>query len=177
MIGMYRQKGLFGSQLKEEKFEFMQKSETKMNQTEWWGSIPDQAMRSRSLPLKILLVDDDATFGKIMLRSAKLRGVDLTFCVALDEVAQYNHEKFDLALIDFNLGSVTGIEFAEYLTRYAFGALDTIIISHSPQTVSHLWPLNARRFLHKKMGHQMIWDSIFQAYRTNQLRRAEKDAV
>lgn len=177
MIGIYGKKGLEGSDLKQERFEFMDKSRSEDLEVDWSISRLSPKVHSARSALKILLVDDDASFGKIMMRSALLRGIDLTFCVAIDQVAKYSHENFDLALIDFHLGPVTGVEFSEYLTRYNFGALDTIIISHSQQTISHQWPINARRFLNKKIGPHMIFDSVFQTYRSNLLGRLEKEAV
>ena len=167
MNGFFGRKVFDGSEPKQERFEFMQKTRLEPAQAEWLSPHLNAQPRSPTIPLKVLLVDDDASFGKIMLRSARLRGIDLTFCVAIDEVAKYSHETFDLALIDFHLGSVTGVEFSEYLTRYNFGALDTIIISHSQQNISQQWPINARRFLNKKIGPHQIFDSVCQTYKSS----------
>lgn len=160
MSGNTRKTMLTGSDAAEPKFEFGEKTKVERSPTRAVHS----TLSSKGVLRKILLVDDDPTFGKIMKRAAEVRGIELTFCSALDEVSEHTHEKFDMALIDFNLGAVTGIEFSEYLGRYDFGGLNTIIISQRQQTVSNEWPANARRFVHKNVGPQMILDAVSETF-------------
>ncbi|MBC7532786.1 MAG: response regulator [Oligoflexus sp.] len=164
MTGTLRNTLLTGDESTDSKFEFGEKSKVERAPTR----AVRQNLGSPVVLRKILLVDDDPTFGKIMKRAAEVRGIALTFCSAIDEVAQHTHEKFDIALIDFNLGAVTGVEFSEYLSRYDFGDLNTIIISQRQQTISNEWPANARKFVHKNVGPQMILDVVCQAFEKEQ---------
>lgn len=66
---------------------------------------------------RILVVDDDPIFGKIINRSANELGANVTFCQSIREfgVLGQNWEEYDVAIIDCDLGAINGCELVEYM--------------------------------------------------------------
>jgi len=109
---------------------------------------------------KILLVDDDPIFGAIMRRTAKDVKVDLTFCQSIAELGELRNLDFDVAVIDYDLGSVTGTELSEYLEKYA-GQLPVVLVSNTQRANSETWSQLVKDFVHKKMGAKAIFKAAF----------------
>ena len=73
----------------------------------------DQPVEAGVRSPKILLIDDDPVFVAIMQRWATIEGVHLEAYASLDEMGFIGlFANYDVAIIDFDLGYITGLEIA-----------------------------------------------------------------
>jgi CheY-like chemotaxis protein len=102
---------------------------------------------------RILLVDDDPVFGRILCRVGARSGASVTFCQSLDALGGEPWQRFDAAIVDFDLGTATGIELIRQLER-VLGELPVILVSQSREVAvpPNQWPRAIRGFLHKSLG-------------------------
>jgi CheY-like chemotaxis protein len=114
---------------------------------------------------RILVVDDDPSFGKIMSRIGQQSQVSMTVCEQLEEIGDLEHQKFNAAIVDYDLGSTNGIKVAEQL-KDLLGDIPVILISQSQlvDTPISLWPTNVKGFLHKALGHIAILEAALAAH-------------
>lgn len=127
-------------------------------------------LQPRTTP-KILLVDDDPMYGKILQRLAANHKVSITFCSSLEELGQLDTLDFDVGIIDYNLGAVTGVELTTYLEHTLPTDLPIILISQTRQLVSRRWPDSIRDFVHKAMGPYAVLDAAFEAHEIAQIQK------
>src|SRR5687768_5082220 len=71
---------------------------------------------SRETP-RVLLVDDDPSFGKILAKIAQQSHVTVTVCHGLQEVGETTWWDYDAAIVDYDLGTSTGLEIIRQLER------------------------------------------------------------
>ncbi len=126
----------------------------------WAGS------KAQRAPLEILLVDDDRSFGAILKRSATRNGLNMTICHDLDSLGAQMHNSFDVAVVDYDLGSVTGIEICDYLETRTWST-PFVLISQSelPRDAAHnpaMW-----NFIHKERGFDAIIAAVYAARATD----------
>lgn len=110
---------------------------------------------------RIILIDDDASFGKIIVNFAEARGVHLDYFQSLQEIGFLGHlANYSVAIVDYDLGSMNGIEIAEYLPAL-FGGMSMVLISGKDRTadVKNPWPHSVRQFVHKDSGPNEILDA------------------
>ncbi len=65
----------------------------------------------KKLP-RILVVDDEPVFGKIIAEAARRSGMEVTVCKSVEELAKCKDWRFDVAILDYDLGedgAVTGV--------------------------------------------------------------------
>jgi CheY-like chemotaxis protein len=105
---------------------------------------------------KILLIDDDPIFGKIMERTGKQLRLDITFCQSVAELGAIEDFDFDVAIIDYDLGAVTGYELTSYLSEYA-GNVPVVLISNNADAQLKGWAQGITQFVHKKLGPYSIF--------------------
>lgn len=112
----------------------------------------------------VLLVDDDPVFGALMSRAAEQSRVNLTFCQNLEEVNRCRDWKFDVAIVDYELGSDTGIDITNQLEQVR--SLPVILISQgkSVETPISRWPKSIKGFMDKKLGHFAILEAALAAH-------------
>ncbi len=111
---------------------------------------------------RILVVDDDPSFGRILAQYARNEGVSLAFFRSLDEVrGNLSRWRFDAAVVDSDLGNETGLEAVKYFERFLLN-LPILLVSQSELGVPprHEWPSSVRRFLPKNVGHRTILETI-----------------
>lgn len=79
--------------------------------------------------IKAVLIDDDPLFCTLFAQFAKKLGVTVHYYHSVTELA-YNlvHERYDVAIVDFDLGTVTGVDLAAALPML-LGDMPVIIIS------------------------------------------------
>ena len=109
-------------------------------------------------PIDLFLIDDDPMFVKTMKLVAAHEGISLTSSGSFVDVQAHVRElAFDVAIVDYDLGSVTGVEVSQYLEHFV-GSKPTIVISISDRNddVSSLWAHPYVRFVHKNSGHSAI---------------------
>ena len=133
--------------------------------------IPQERVMSPRIPLRILVVDDDQTFGRLIGRAADIKGAKVTYCQSMDEVATIRSFDFDAIVMDYDLGDITGIELAKQLARFARCDIPSILVSQTRQTSSTKWPDSIREFVHKSLGPFAILDAAFEACEIAEIHR------
>ena len=124
-----------------------------------------------SLPLgdmeapRLLLVDDDPIFGKIMTRLAEQSRVNLTCCRSLDELGQKVWWNFHAGIIDYDLGTANGIELIQTMEK-TLGTLPVILVSQGNAISVPIsqWPTSIKAFIHKTLGHVAILEAALAAH-------------
>lgn len=114
---------------------------------------------------RILLVDDDPSFGKILQKIAKQQNISIISCAPLENPQILTQHKWDAAIVDFDLGNTTGIQFASILEKI-LGNVPTIIVSQTErgETVGNRWPKSIWGFIPKSAGHLTILDMAVDAW-------------
>ena len=110
---------------------------------------------------RVVLIDDDRAFCKIMEAFALSRGVSLDCFTSLLEMGSVGRlSDYSVAVIDYDLGPINGIEIAEYLPIF-FSGMPMVLISgrHREQSKDVPWPSSIRRFVHKDAGPDAILDA------------------
>ena len=113
--------------------------------------------------LPILLIDDDRSFGAILKRSAAKAGLNITVCHDLDGLATQMNSFFAVAIVDYDLGSVTGFEIVKYLENQAWNT-PFVFISQSDLPRHERQTHNERNFIHKALGPGAIINAVFEAH-------------
>lgn len=110
---------------------------------------------------RILIIDDDVTFGSILVATAKKNGLDAEAHASLVELGSFARlREFDLAVVDYFLESLRGDEVAQYADTF-FEGLPVIVVSAKEFTAEETarWPAAVREFLAKDKGPQAVIDA------------------
>jgi len=126
----------------------------------------DKVMHPRTLP-RILVVDDDPTFGRIMQQAASKKGSALSYCKSIDELSKLQSWDYDVIVMDYDLGSITGFELTTYLEKFTSVEAPVILVSQAKLRGSQKWPQTIREFVHKGLGPFAILDAAFEAHEVN----------
>jgi len=127
-----------------------------------------RVMIPQSLP-RVLLIDDDPTFGRLMLKAAKTKDVEMTYCKSLADFRLLKDLNYDVMIIDYDLGEVNGSELTTYIEQYSKEEIPTILVSQTNQVDSSSWAATIREFVHKRVGPFAILDAAFEAHEVNQI--------
>jgi len=124
----------------------------------------DLASLTTPTPPRILVVDDDPSFGRIMLELSKESLVSLTVCTSIGELDTLKRWKFDAAILDYDLGHINGLELAKRL-KHHLGKAPIILVSQTQQVETPIsrWPSTVKSFIHKSIGHHAILDTAVAA--------------
>lgn len=105
----------------------------------------------------IVLIDDCPDFRRIMTGYAQKYNINLKSYASLAEMYTFAHLKnFDLALIDFHLESLCGLEIANYVDIF-FDDLPVVIISGDSLQENEEWPRCIKGFIEKKWGPNIMF--------------------
>jgi CheY-like chemotaxis protein len=97
--------------------------------------------QSRRSP-RILLVDDDPIFGRVMTAVATALGFDVRYVDEADGVLRGHHALgCDVLIVDYDLGELSGVELAERLCNDLDGA-PVILVSSTARSPDRdgAWP-------------------------------------
>lgn len=112
---------------------------------------------------KLLLIDNDPTYGYFMQVVANSRGVHLRYFQHLVDatLGGCRVQDFDAVILDFDLGDLNGIEVAEYI-QYFMGNIPVLIIGNTQcsHQVLELGPHSIVGFKHKSEGYEGILDAV-----------------
>ena len=137
---------------------------------------PNDLMTPVTLP-KVLLVDDDPTFGKIMTRVAAKSQVEVKYCQSYQEFCQMKEWNYDVAVVDYDLGPVNGFELTAYMEKLTENEIPVILVSQQTQTTANHWPAAIREFIHKSLGPYAVLDAVFEAHEVKRLYREIKHTI
>ena len=116
---------------------------------------------------RILLVDDDPVFGKVMGMVALRERVPLTFISSVEDLDHINSHDYDLGIFDYDLGPITGLQLSGLLNRY-LGDIPVILISQYKHMENRSWPKNVRQFISKAEGAYGIISRALSIYAEGQ---------
>lgn len=126
--------------------------------------------------LKVLLVDDDPTFGFLMSTVAAGMGIDLTHRESLLDLGSFAMIRdFDIAMIDYYLENLRGDEIAQYVDTF-FNDLPLVIVSAHDfdEKSKSKWPPTVKAFLPKELGAVQLLTRLVDIYnRVSFLKRFE----
>jgi DNA-binding response OmpR family regulator len=103
---------------------------------------------------RLVIFDDDICFGALITAKARSQGFDSRFFTSLVDMGSFARIKdFDIAIIDFYLGTIRGDEIAEYVDTF-FDQIPVIIVSSQDMSESRIsrWPASVRMFIPKSEG-------------------------
>lgn len=129
------------------------------------------AQSTTALGDRLLIVDDDACFGALISAVAKDRGLVSRFFTSLVDMGSFARiREFDVAVIDYYLGSLRGDEIAEYVDTF-FSEVPVIIVSSEDlrETRSVKWPASVRQFIPKSEGPVKIVEAARQIVKRERL--------
>ena len=104
---------------------------------------------------KVLLVDDDIIFGKIIQVLAAEENISLTYVKNVRDAYQLSNWSFDMAIIDYDLGAVTGIQLSYFLEHY-LKPKAVLLVSAHPEVEKKTWPECVKDFVNKSDGPMPI---------------------
>ncbi len=105
------------------------------------------------------MIDDDPTFGKILHQIGVQSGVEVVVVNKVDAMNALPKEHFDVAVLDFDLGPVTGVEVATQLEKSGTVKY-SILVSQSQDVGTPIgdWPKSIKGFVQKSLGHFAIFE-------------------
>jgi DNA-binding NtrC family response regulator len=120
-----------------------------------WGMVAhaaDEPPKSR-----VLLVDDDWDFAELVRSKAEAMGLDVEHHTSAKTLGRTNLGGFAVAIIDYNLGSTSGLQIAEVIDDLTVD-LPVILISGERQIdpLNRFWPQCIRGFITKERGLDVI---------------------
>ncbi|MEZ4743768.1 MAG: response regulator [Bdellovibrionota bacterium] len=108
---------------------------------------------------KMVLIDDDPIYRAIMLRAAKNEGIVLHAYDSLLSISiTSNMEDYDAVIIDYDLGELTGVDIASYLSS-VFGDIPMVLVSSSlreQKDGGKKWPKHIKKFALKTEGYSPV---------------------
>jgi DNA-binding response OmpR family regulator len=107
---------------------------------------------------KLLIIDDDGTFGHLLETVATAQGFAAECRTSLVDLGTFARIKeFDVAIVDFYLGNIRGDEIAEYVESF-FGHIPVVIASGRDFRAEEVasWPGAVRQFVAKSAGADAI---------------------
>jgi len=111
----------------------------------------------KSTSPRCILIDDDPIYNSIMLRCAEQEKIDLEVFSSLIDMGFVGLlGRYDVAIVDYDLGQMTGLEIAQYLTAL-FGDIPMILVSAKERTKKQtIWPKSIKAFVHKSRGYSSV---------------------
>lgn len=113
-------------------------------------SAQQQALRPR-----ILLVDDDVTFGKIMKKMASKLDLPLHYVSSANELIHLPKDNFDVGIFDYDLGTITGVQLSDIVEKY-IGKIPVLLVSSYGRIENRKWPGLVQGFIPKSQGFHAI---------------------
>ena len=115
---------------------------------------------------RIVLFDDDPVYRSLMIRAAELNGSKLDAYESIDNIRPQDLVgKYDVVLLDYDLGHTTGPEIAAFLSEMC-GDLPVLLISGVNRVDSkNKWPPAIQSFVLKSEGHQQALSAALECTR------------
>jgi CheY-like chemotaxis protein len=108
---------------------------------------------------KVLIVDDNAEYAQLLSRAAKRAGLDVRAVTNLGALGSPDTWDFSVAVVDFDLKAVNGIEFTSYLNHFS-RPVPVVLVSAIPRHSSPDWPRNIKTFVCKEKGVDTIMAAV-----------------
>ncbi|MBC7531213.1 MAG: response regulator [Oligoflexus sp.] len=106
---------------------------------------------------RYVLIDDDPTFRAILLRAAHMYGIQVDVYESLEELGAVGLlSRYDVAIVDYDLGAVNGLEIAEYLDILCSNTPMILVSAKDRRLNARQWPQSIKQFIPKSMGYSYI---------------------
>ena len=106
---------------------------------------------------RYVLIDDDASFRAILLRAANMNGIQVDVFESLEELGAVGLlSRYDVAIVDYDLGSLNGLEIAEYLELLCRDTPMILVSAKDRRSNASQWPRSIKQFIPKSMGYTYI---------------------
>ena len=111
-------------------------------------------MNAKKEKRRFVLIDDDAIYRTIMSQVASKEGMELDVYESLAAMGSVGLlGTYDAAIVDYDLGTLTGVEIGEYLTSL-FGNIPMILVSEKERRPGgNGWPKSIQSFVPKTEGY------------------------
>lgn len=107
--------------------------------------------------MRFVLIDDDPTFRAILLRAAHIYGVQVDVYESLEELGAVGLlSRYDVAIVDYDLGALNGLEIAEYLDVLCSDTPMILVSAKDRRSNARKWPQSIKQFIPKSMGYSYI---------------------
>lgn len=106
---------------------------------------------------RMVLIDDDPSYTSILKRKAEVAGIELDAFHSLADLGFVALlRNYDVAIIDYELEEMNGVEIAEYMSKLLDG-MPMVLISATDRSaeMSHC-PGNIRVFVNKSDGFDKV---------------------
>ncbi len=122
--------------------------------------LPHPLKADPARPPKMILIDDDPSYTAILARSAALEGIQLDTFHSLSELGFVSLlRNYDVAIIDYDLGALNGVEIAEYMSSL-LDDMPMVLISASDRSEEIArCPCCVRAFINKSAGFDKILEA------------------
>lgn len=116
--------------------------------------------RTARIP-RLLLLDDDALFGRVMKRCAQQHFVPFQVISDPEAMKFLRDREFDLLIVDYDLGSLTALDLLPYLPSQ----VPMIMISYTDRSPKNeVWPEAIERFILKQKGPEQLIKEAIEVY-------------
>lgn len=119
------------------------------------GDEGEIAAQPRPARPRILLVDDDVTFGKIMKKMASKLDLPLHYVSSANELLHLSRQEFDVGIFDYDLGTITGVQLSDIVEKY-LGKIPVLLVSSYGRIENKKWPRVVQGFVPKSQGFHAI---------------------
>lgn len=126
----------------------------------------DNAVNYQKVP-RILLIDDDLIFGQIFTEFSRQKySCPVTFVPSVNKIEQLVESEFDLAIVDFDLGEITGAQLSRFI-HLNWGKIPILLVSQYRQVAG--WQRNEAitYFISKEEGLDKILDKAIEMVQPN----------
>lgn len=108
---------------------------------------------------RFVIIDDDPVYRRVMCQYATREGMTIDSYESLVDMGFVSLlGRYDAAIVDYDLGSSTGLEIGEYLTAL-FGDIPMIMVSEHQRTPGEKgWPQSIKAFIQKSRGCSYVLD-------------------
>lgn len=88
--------------------------------------------------MKVLLIDDDRLLGRLIVRGAHARGIEVQYCESLCDALHCGYfNGFDLIVLDCAMPTVDGEEILDYMRRFN-PQVPVLMISSNPHSLINI---------------------------------------
>jgi CheY-like chemotaxis protein len=114
---------------------------------------------------RVLVVDDDPLFGRILQAVAERQKIPLTFINSPREAyKKISDLDFDVAIFDYDMGKVTGIQLSRFFEHHGQHPAPVVLVSHYANIERSQWPSSIKDSVSKSIGAISILVQALKAY-------------